>query len=288
MPRYCRGVSVRGHWMGTREDNRSKLRLLPHQAEQDDSAKFIVLTLVSIVAVVGVLLASSVFYCLRHSSHHRLKEKLSGLGGGPGPDAPSAYQSDPKGAHVPERELRVLTRLPDQSVPAFVDLQEGRATELCRQRMAVRTSERPEAPHTSRVSSVSSQFSDGPMPSPSARSSTSSWSEEPVQPNMDISTGHMVLFWKQPPTRSVRLGRPPSRLLCSHPAALRPGDALRPAARRACVSSAASGLLCGASTVPVVSGSVFAVCGVLPPSHLPAVLPSDCGSPSTPAALRVW
>ena len=65
--------------------------------------------------------------------------------------------------------------------------------ELCRQRMAVRTSDRPEAPHTSRISSVSSQFSDGPMPSPSARSSTSSWSEEPAQPNMDISTGHMVL-----------------------------------------------------------------------------------------------
>lgn len=59
--------------------------------------------------------------------------------------------------------------------------------------MAVRTSERPEVPHASRVNSVSSQFSDGPMPSPSARSSTSSWSEEPVQSNMDISTGHMVL-----------------------------------------------------------------------------------------------
>lgn len=59
--------------------------------------------------------------------------------------------------------------------------------------MAVRTSERPEAPHASRINSVSSQLSDGPMPSPSARSSTSSWSEEPAQSNMDISTGHMVL-----------------------------------------------------------------------------------------------
>lgn len=65
--------------------------------------------------------------------------------------------------------------------------------ELCRQRMAVRPPDRPEGPHTSRISSVSSQFSDGPMPSPSARSSTSSWSEEPVQSNMDISTGHMIL-----------------------------------------------------------------------------------------------
>ena len=73
--------------------------------------------------------------------------------------------------------------------------------ELCRQRMAARPSERPETARTSRVSSVSSQFSDGPMPSPSARGSTSSWSEEPVQPNMDISTGHMVLVRPAPSAR---------------------------------------------------------------------------------------
>lgn len=47
---------------------------------------------------------------------------------------------------------------------------------------------------TSRVSSVSSQFSDGPQHSPSStHSSTPSWSEEPAQSNMDISTGHMIL-----------------------------------------------------------------------------------------------
>uniref|UniRef100_A0A4W2HS28 Protein tyrosine phosphatase receptor type N2 n=1 Tax=Bos indicus x Bos taurus TaxID=30522 RepID=A0A4W2HS28_BOBOX len=140
---------------------RSRIKLLPHQAAREDSTKFVVLTLVSIVVIVGVLLASGIIYCLRHNSHYRLKEKLSGLVGDPGPDATDAYQ------------------------------------ELCRQRMAVRTTERPEAAHTSRVSSVSSQFSDGPMPSPSARSSTSSWSEEPVQPNMDISTGHMVLAYME-------------------------------------------------------------------------------------------
>ncbi|XP_055277631.1 receptor-type tyrosine-protein phosphatase N2 isoform X2 [Moschus berezovskii] len=141
--------------------SRSRIKLLPHQVAREDSTKFVVLTLLAIVAIVGVLLASGIIYCLRHSSHHRLKEKLSGLVGDPGPDATNAYQ------------------------------------ELCRQRMAVRTAERPEAAHTSRVSSVSSQFSDGPMPSPSARSSTSSWSEEPVQPNMDISTGHMVLAYME-------------------------------------------------------------------------------------------
>ncbi|XP_077915936.1 receptor-type tyrosine-protein phosphatase N2 isoform X1 [Halichoerus grypus] len=141
--------------------SKSKLKLLPHGAEQEDSTPFIVLTLVSVVAMVGVLLASGVIYCLRHTSHSRLQEKLSELGEHPGPDATNAYQ------------------------------------ELCRQRMAVRTSERPEAPHASRINSVSSQLSDGPMPSPSARSSTSSWSEEPAQSNMDISTGHMVLAYME-------------------------------------------------------------------------------------------
>lgn len=51
---------------------------------------------------------------------------------------------------------------------------------------------------TSRVSSVSSQFSDGPQHSPSStHSSTPSWSEEPAQSNMDISTGHMILVSKR-------------------------------------------------------------------------------------------
>lgn len=71
---------------------KSKLRLLPHPAEQEDSTKFAVLTLLSVAVILGVLLASGVIYCLRHNSHHRLKEKLSGLGGDPGPDATAAYQ----------------------------------------------------------------------------------------------------------------------------------------------------------------------------------------------------
>ncbi|XP_023568539.1 receptor-type tyrosine-protein phosphatase N2 isoform X2 [Octodon degus] len=139
----------------------SKLKLLPHGREQEDSIKFIVLTFLSMACIVGVLVASSLVYCLRHSSHHKLKKKLSGLGGGASADATAAYQ------------------------------------ELCRQRMAVRPPDRPEGAHASRISSVSSQFSDGPMPSPSARSSTSSWSEEPVQSNMDISTGHMILAYME-------------------------------------------------------------------------------------------
>uniref|UniRef100_A0A8C2ZQQ9 Protein tyrosine phosphatase receptor type N2 n=1 Tax=Cyclopterus lumpus TaxID=8103 RepID=A0A8C2ZQQ9_CYCLU len=73
-----------------------------------------------------------------------------------------------------------------------------RKRELCRQRMAVKPpSERPE-PMSSRINSVSSQFSDGgPAVSPSARSSVSSWSEEPAHTNMDISTGHMILSYME-------------------------------------------------------------------------------------------
>ena len=74
--------------------------------------------------------------------------------------------------------------------------------DLCRQHMATKSlfnrAEGP--PEPSRVSSVSSQFSDAAQASPSSHSSTPSWCEEPAQANMDISTGHMML---------VRMGHGP-------------------------------------------------------------------------------
>ncbi|XP_065522862.1 receptor-type tyrosine-protein phosphatase N2 isoform X1 [Lathamus discolor] len=140
---------------------KSNVPPLPQRREEAESAKFLLLTLLSLACIAGVLAASGVAYCLRHRAHRRLKEKLSALGGDAGSDATAAYQ------------------------------------ELCRQRMAVKASDRPEPLHSSRINSVSSQFSDGPIPSPSARSSTSSWCEEPVQSNMDISTGHMILSYME-------------------------------------------------------------------------------------------
>lgn len=139
---------------------KSKLQFLPRHSEED-STKFFFLTLFSIACIIGVLTGSGVIYCLRHRSHHKLKEKLSSLGTDASADVSAAYQ------------------------------------ELCRQRMSVKSTDHPEPLHTSRINSVSSQFSDGPMPSPSARSSTSSWCEEPVQSNMDISTGHMILSYME-------------------------------------------------------------------------------------------
>eukprot|EP00063_Salmo_salar_P020146 XP_013994981.1 PREDICTED: receptor-type tyrosine-protein phosphatase N2-like isoform X1 [Salmo salar] len=138
--------------------DRSQINQIPTKYSTAESTKFLILTVVSILCIVAVLLASTVVYCLRHHSHHKLKEKLTNLGTDTGSDATSTYQ------------------------------------ELCRQRMSVKQpAERPEPMH-----SVAPQFGDGgPIVSPSARSSTSSWSEEPVHSNMDISTGHMILFYME-------------------------------------------------------------------------------------------
>lgn len=54
--------------------------------------KFLILTVISIICITGVLLASSVVYCLRHRSHHKLKEKLTNLGSDPATDATATYQ----------------------------------------------------------------------------------------------------------------------------------------------------------------------------------------------------
>uniref|UniRef100_A0A7N8WLG4 Protein tyrosine phosphatase receptor type Na n=1 Tax=Mastacembelus armatus TaxID=205130 RepID=A0A7N8WLG4_9TELE len=72
---------------------------------------------------------------------------------------------------------------------------------------------------TSRVSSVSSQFSDGPQHSPSStHSSTPSWSEEPAQSNMDISTGHMILAYMEDHLRNKDRLQKEWEALCSYQA----------------------------------------------------------------------
>jgi len=72
--------------------------------------------------------------------------------------------------------------------------------ELCRQRMSAKT-EGPE-PLSGIVGTLAQRLGSQSEPSPpayphSTHSSTSSWSEEPVQTNMDISTGHMILSYME-------------------------------------------------------------------------------------------
>ncbi|KAM7379779.1 hypothetical protein PAMP_005306 [Pampus punctatissimus] len=173
MPQSCRADLISS-------EQGSQINQIPTKYSQAESTKFLILTVVSILCIVGVLLASTVVYCLRHRSHHKLKEKLTNLGTDTSSDATATYQT--------------LIRVSLNSWPCDLN----NATELCRQRMAVKPpAERPE-PISSRINSVSSQFSDGgPAVSPSARSSISSWSEEPAHSNMDISTGHMILSYME-------------------------------------------------------------------------------------------
>ncbi|XP_052130720.1 receptor-type tyrosine-protein phosphatase N2 isoform X3 [Frankliniella occidentalis] len=73
--------------------------------------------------------------------------------------------------------------------------------DLCRARMAKKAeAEQARAQHEThvdaRLASLSRE-SEGSNNSPSSRSSTSSWTEEPALTNMDISTGHMVLAYME-------------------------------------------------------------------------------------------
>ncbi|XP_061860481.1 receptor-type tyrosine-protein phosphatase-like N [Colius striatus] len=128
-----------------------------------DGFHSVLLTFIALACVAGIGIAAAAAFCLRRHAKQREKERLAALG--------------PEGAADTTLEYQ----------------------ELCRQHMAAKSLfGRAEAPaETSRVSSVSSQFSDAPQPSPSSHSSTPSWCEEPVQSNMDISTGHMILAYME-------------------------------------------------------------------------------------------
>ncbi|MEQ2158217.1 hypothetical protein GOODEAATRI_009946, partial [Goodea atripinnis] len=70
----------------------TQIKQIPTKYSQGESTKFLILTIVSILCIVGVLLASTVVYCLRHRSHHKLKEKLTNLGTDSGGDTTATYQ----------------------------------------------------------------------------------------------------------------------------------------------------------------------------------------------------
>ncbi|NWR23666.1 PTPRN protein, partial [Emberiza fucata] len=131
-----------------------------------DGFHSVLLTFIALACVAVLAIAVSAALCLRRHAKQREKERLAALGPEGAADTTFEYQ------------------------------------ELCRQHMAAKSlfgrADAPAAPaETSRVSSVSSQFSDAPQPSPSSHSSTPSWCEEPVQSNMDISTGHMILAYME-------------------------------------------------------------------------------------------
>ncbi|KAL7991879.1 hypothetical protein Chor_016135 [Crotalus horridus] len=147
---------------------RNEATMYPHPAHFGNTFHSVLLTFVLLACVAGIVIAAAVVFCLRQHAKQREKERLAGLGPEGATDSTYEYQ------------------------------------ELCRQHMAAKSlfgrAETPPPPapaENSRVSSVSSQFSDAPQASPSSHSSTPSWCEEPVQSNMDISTGHMILAYME-------------------------------------------------------------------------------------------
>ncbi|NWX17903.1 PTPRN protein, partial [Aegotheles bennettii] len=152
--------------MQTGVGERNEAAAYSHPSRYGDGFHSVLLTFIVLACLAGIAIAAATAFCLRRHAKQREKERLAALGPEGAADTTFEYQ------------------------------------ELCRQHMAAKSlfgrAEAPAAPaETSRVSSVSSQFSDAPQPSPSSHSSTPSWCEEPVQSNMDISTGHMILAYME-------------------------------------------------------------------------------------------
>ncbi|XP_007956604.1 receptor-type tyrosine-protein phosphatase-like N [Orycteropus afer afer] len=155
------GLRILQTGVGQREEAAA---VLPRPAHSTSPMRSLLLALVALAGVAGLLVALAVALCMRQHVRQRDKERLAALG--------------PEGAH-------------GDTTFEYQD--------LCRQHMATKSlfnrAEGP--PEPSRVSSVSSQFSDAAQASPSSHSSTPSWCEEPAQANMDISTGHMILAYME-------------------------------------------------------------------------------------------
>uniref|UniRef100_A0A096M4K6 Protein tyrosine phosphatase receptor type N n=1 Tax=Poecilia formosa TaxID=48698 RepID=A0A096M4K6_POEFO len=141
---------------------------LPLATRVQPGSRWVFATLVSMACIGGILVAAMTIACLRRHAH-RLAAKKLGLG--------------PDGGSFTHQEYQDLCRQHMASKGAFGRLEAA----------ALAGGVGPD----SRVSSVSSQFSDGAQPSPSSHSSTPSWCEEPAQANMDISTGHMILAYME-------------------------------------------------------------------------------------------
>uniref|UniRef100_A0A8C0TQ27 Protein tyrosine phosphatase receptor type N n=1 Tax=Canis lupus familiaris TaxID=9615 RepID=A0A8C0TQ27_CANLF len=155
------GLQILQTGVGQREEAAA---VLPRPARSTSPMRSVLLTLVALAGVAGLLVALAVALCVRQHARQRDKERLAALG--------------PEGAH-------------GDTTFEYQD--------LCRQHMAAKSlfSRAEGPPEPSRVSSVSSQFSDAAQASPSSHSSTPSWCEEPAQANMDISTGHMILAYME-------------------------------------------------------------------------------------------
>ncbi|XP_068428424.1 protein tyrosine phosphatase receptor type Na isoform X2 [Clinocottus analis] len=179
------GLKIVQTGVGERTDARG----LPQVTRVSQSSSGTVITLVFMAVVGGVLVLAMAVACLRHYTQQVANGKL-GLGPEGGTETHFDYQ----------------------------DVVVGGSSGMVGSAIATGAGGR-RGTDTSRVSSVSSQFSDGPQHSPSStHSSTPSWSEEPAQSNMDISTGHMILAYMEDHLRNKDRLQREWEALCSYQA----------------------------------------------------------------------
>ncbi|XP_051913398.1 receptor-type tyrosine-protein phosphatase-like N isoform X2 [Hippocampus zosterae] len=162
-------------------------KVLPLATRVQPDSRWLSSTLVALACIGGILVAGLSVTCLRRHAQRMAAKKL-GLGA--------------EGGSFSHQEYQDLCRQHMTSKGAFGRLEAaalgavggpsggGAAAGAGRGPGAVGGAD-------SRVSSMSSQFSDGAQPSPSSHSSTPSWCEEPAQANLDISTGHMILAYME-------------------------------------------------------------------------------------------
>uniref|UniRef100_A0A3Q1F311 Protein tyrosine phosphatase receptor type Na n=1 Tax=Acanthochromis polyacanthus TaxID=80966 RepID=A0A3Q1F311_9TELE len=195
------GLKIVQTGVGERTDARG----LPQVTRVSQGSSGTVITLVSMAVVGGVLVLAMAVACLRHYAQQVANGKL-GLG--------------PEGGAETHFDYQELCRqhMASKSSLCRQDCVGGVSGGMAGSAVGTGAGGR-RGTDTSRVSSVSSQFSDGPQHSPSStHSSTPSWSEEPAQSNMDISTGHMILTYMEDHLRNKDRLQKEWEALCSYQA----------------------------------------------------------------------
>ncbi|KAG7502980.1 receptor-type tyrosine-protein phosphatase-like N isoform X1 [Solea senegalensis] len=195
------GLKIVQTGVGERTDARG----LPQVTRVSQGSSGTVITLVSMAVVGGLLVIAMVVACLRHYAQQVANGKL-GLG--------------PEGGAETHFDYQELCRqhMASKSSLSRQDCVGGASSSMAGAAIVSGAGGR-RGTDTSRVSSVSSQFSDGPQHSPSStHSSTPSWSEEPAQSNMDISTGHMILAYMEDHLRNKDRLQKEWEALCSYQA----------------------------------------------------------------------
>uniref|UniRef100_A0A1A7XMQ5 Protein tyrosine phosphatase, receptor type, Na n=2 Tax=Iconisemion striatum TaxID=60296 RepID=A0A1A7XMQ5_9TELE len=195
------GLKIVQTGVGERTDARG----LPQVSRVPQGSSGTVITLVSMAVVGGMLVLAMAIACFRHYTHQVANGKL-GLGPEGGAETHFDYQE------LCRQHMASKTSLSRQ------DCVGGVGGSMAGSAVGTGAGGR-RGTDTSRVSSVSSQFSDGPQHSPSStHSSTPSWSEEPAQSNMDISTGHMILAYMEDHLRNKDRLQKEWEALCSYQA----------------------------------------------------------------------